>query len=97
MVKISDIDVNLRMNSLRTTLDVIRRQVDKCELSPLISKSLIENFGHIASNLTMLEVAADEQLTTEEQDKEMVLFRNRYHKLEEDFTYNCICANKKNP
>jgi hypothetical protein len=95
MAKISEIDVGLRMNSVKTTLDVTRRQVDKCELSPMITRSLIENFGHISSNLTLLEVAADEQRTTEEQNKEMISLRNRYHELEQDFTYKCACRTRK--
>jgi len=97
MVKVSEIDVSSRTDSIKTTLDITKRQVDKCDLSPLTTRSLIEHFGHISSNLTLLEVAADENRATEEQIKEMKILRNRYHDLEEDFTYNCRCLNKKNP
>jgi hypothetical protein len=95
MAKISEIDIGLRINSVKSTLDITRRQVDKCDLSPMITRSLIEHFGHISSNLTLLEVAADEQRTTEEQNKEMISLRNRYHELEQDFTYKCICRTRK--
>jgi|GEM_PF-6740596 hypothetical protein len=97
MVKISEIDVNSRINSIKTTLGITKRQVDKCDVSPLTVRSLIEHFGHISSNLTLLEAATDEHRATEEQIKEMITLRNRYHELEEDFTYNCRCISKKNP
>ncbi len=84
MANISEIDVGLRINSVKTTLDVTRRQVDKCDLSPMTTRSLIEHFGHISSNPTLLEVTADEQRTTEEQNKEMISLRNQVHMLNKE-------------
>ncbi len=94
MVKASEINVDFRIDLVKRSLDSTKKQVDKCDLAPLTTPSLIQNFGNISSNLELLEVAIDEHRATQEQIKEFEILRDRHYKLEKDFTYNCNCSSK---
>lgn len=91
MVKASEINVDFRIDLVKRSLDSTKKQVDRCDLAPLTTPSLIENFENISNNLTLIDVAIDEHQATQEQIKEFERLQSRYYELERDFTYNCNC------
>lgn len=97
MVKLSEINVDFRLDLVKRFLDSTKKQVDRCDLAPLTTPSLIENFGSISGNLMLLDVAIHGRQATQEQIKEFERLRSRYYDLERDFTNECDCRKREKP
>jgi hypothetical protein len=93
----SEINVGFRIDIVKRLLDATQKRVDKCDLSPLKTPSLIENFGSTSGNLMLLDIAIHDRKATQEQIKEFETLRNRHYNLERDFTNNCDCKKRENP